>query len=296
VRVADNLDAVRTRLTPTQNSVPLMIYFLRIYQDADLRNAVASNADSLDETRSAALGRARTYSGLENPNGTLKEVMDKATEQSWLHFYSNWIIKSFNIDSPTWSIDVYLWNVSAPLDFNSHPGPGLYQVNRLATSAFSCYVDNQTTFLDLVRFNFDIPIQDVDDGDYLPLKAFTKKPVYTEKGPANWADGAANAICDPYCEKLTVYLTMSPELCLDSNNKAIGCNDQGFAQVPPFTDLSYPTPSSSPSSSSGKKDVTSEVVIIVISTLASILLIATAVLLVVVVRQRSRQHNYEPIH
>jgi len=287
------LDAVRARLTPTQNSAPLMTYFLRIYRDADLRNAVAANADSLDETRAAALARARTYSGLENPNGTLKEVMDKATEQSWLHFYSNWIIKSSNIDSPTWSIDVYLWNASAPLDFDSHPGPGLYQVNRLATSAFSCFVDNQTSFLDLVRFNFDIPIQNVDDGDYLPLKAFTKKPVYTEQGPALWPDGAANAICDPYCEKLTVYLTMSPEVCLDTDNNAVNCNYQGFAQVPPFTDLSYPNPMSAASS---KKEIASEVIVIVLATLAAVLMVVSIVLLVVVVRQRSNQHKYEPIH
>lgn len=39
----DNLDAVRTRLTPIQNNDTLMQFFLRVYQDANLRVVLVQN-------------------------------------------------------------------------------------------------------------------------------------------------------------------------------------------------------------------------------------------------------------
>jgi hypothetical protein len=44
LRIApDNLDAVRTRLTPVQNNATLMEFFARVYQDANLRATLVQN-------------------------------------------------------------------------------------------------------------------------------------------------------------------------------------------------------------------------------------------------------------
>jgi len=291
VRVADNLDAVRTRLTPVQNNPQLMNFFLRVYVDADLRNAVAANPNGdLDTPRVVARARATTYAGITNASQAQSDVMNMATEQSWLHFYSNWIIEDAIIDSATWSIDVSLWNISAPLAFSSHPGPGLYQVNRLASSALSCLVDNTTSFLELVRFNFNLPINGVDNANYLPLKAFTKKPVYDQMGPVRWPGGTIHLICDPYCDELTNDLTLSPEPCLDMNNMITNnCNIQGFSLVPPFTDLSY-IPSAEASSSPVDHTV---IIVVVVCVVIGVLVVVIAI--AVVIFYRRKHSGYEPI-
>jgi len=208
-----------------------------------------------------------------------------------LHFYSNWIIKDSNIHSDTWVINVNLWTTASPLDFGSHPGPGLYQVNRLASSAYSCFITNDTTFLDLVRLNFDIPIANVDNGNYLPLRAFTKKPVYTQTGPAEWSDGTINLICDPYCDVLTTALTMSPEVCLANNNLVTSaCNNNGFSQVPPFTDLSYPPNVQIQSQSVGSNTTT----IVIVCVVVGVILLVVAIGLVVW-RIKKQRRGYQEI-
>lgn len=43
-------------------------------------------------------------------------------EQSWLHFYSNWIIANSTIDPETWIIQVNLNEVGSDLNFEDHIG------------------------------------------------------------------------------------------------------------------------------------------------------------------------------
>jgi hypothetical protein len=169
IRVADNLDAIYTRLTPVQNNASLMLYFFRIYADQELRAAVAAQSN-LDAARQAARQRAVVYSNLYNATGELADVMTNADEQSFLHFYSNWIIQNTTIDTETWTLFVTVrQDVPAELQFNLHPGPGLYQVNRLASSMYSCFV-NDTRFVDLVRVNLSVDIPGVEGGSFVPLK------------------------------------------------------------------------------------------------------------------------------
>lgn len=49
--------------------------------------------------------------------------------------------------------------------------------------------------------NFNLQIPDLDGSSYLPLDAFTKKPIYGEYGPLQDADGDLQRICDPYCQR-----------------------------------------------------------------------------------------------
>lgn len=120
-------------------------------------------------------------------------------------------------------------------------------------SALSCYINGNFTFLDLVRVQFNIPIPNLDGGVFFPLRAFTKRPLYTATGPAVRSDGTPASICDPFCDSTTVYLTTSYESCILPSGAIDDPQDcdtitAGFAQVPPFTDLTYPpVPSPVPS-------------------------------------------------
>lgn len=50
--------------------------------------------------------------------------MERTTEQSFLHFYSNWVIKGSTIDSELWTINVELYETSSihELDVDRHIG------------------------------------------------------------------------------------------------------------------------------------------------------------------------------
>jgi len=288
VRIADNLDAIRTRLTPVQNDPKLMRFFLRIYQNQDLREAAASDADDLSEQKEKARKIAAEATGLTNATKEQRSVMDRSDEQSWLHFYSNWLIDSSIIDPVTWTIRVEFFNLTGDLSFEYHPGPGLYQMNRFASSALSCYVNKDTSFLELVRLNFNLPIQGLDGGSYIPLKAFTKKPIYQSNGQSKWSDGQEEQICDPYCERLTKSLTLSPEPCLTTDGKpTTDCPFEGFSKVPPFTDLTYPTNVLELSQPKGKKKGLSGTGLgLIIGGVALFVIIVVVVVIVAVVRRR----------
>eukprot|EP01118_Nematostelium_gracile_P015998 TRINITY_DN653_c0_g1_i1.p1 TRINITY_DN653_c0_g1~~TRINITY_DN653_c0_g1_i1.p1 ORF type:complete len:467 (+),score=127.16 TRINITY_DN653_c0_g1_i1:34-1434(+) len=80
VRVADNLDAIRTRLTPVQNDAQMMRYFYRLYVDYDLRqqNGIDTKSEIYTTTLAAARQRAIDYSGLTNATADQKAVMSKS--------------------------------------------------------------------------------------------------------------------------------------------------------------------------------------------------------------------------
>jgi hypothetical protein len=293
VRVADNLDAIRSRLTPVQDDIRMMQYFYRIYVDEPLRIAVGSSDPNIEQYRNAARAQARIYSGLTNPNTSQADVMARADEQSYLHFYSNYIIDSSDIDSSIWSISVNLSSIDGDLNFQNHPGPGLYQINRLATSALSCIIRGNTTFLDLVRFKFNVPIPGLDGANFLPLRAFTKKPVYDIGGQVRYADGTEANICDPFCDSITISLTKSYEGCMQPSGQIDDCANisQAFSKVPPFTDLTYPpvplspqpTPSPAPYNSTPL-----EIAVIVLGVLMILSVIVIIILLVLLSKKRSQ--------
>jgi hypothetical protein len=203
------------------------------------------------------------------------------------------MINNSTIDSDTWTIEVNLNQVADLLEFSGHTGPALYQINRLASSALSCYVTETTTFLDLVRFNFNLPVNGLNGGDYLPLRAFTKKPQYDINGNAKYSDGTLKIICDPYCDFLTAFLTISDESCMDAvNSQTLPCNNNRFGTVPPFTDLTYPldklpTVHSSPE--------TKPVLIIVLSVIGGVLLLAIVVISIVFIIHRRRRRLYQEL-
>jgi hypothetical protein len=107
VRVADNLDAVRSRLTPVQNNPQLMQYFKWLYTSRGEKNMRMYDHDSFLEIRSAlvqnankqitdaqlndvyALARtsAAQATGLTNVSTDMLQVMQSSNEQSFLHFY-----------------------------------------------------------------------------------------------------------------------------------------------------------------------------------------------------------------
>lgn len=322
IRVADNLDAIRSRLTPVQNDPQLMKYFYRIYVDQPLRKAVGSRYnknlikfnffkkklkpfssmkkkslpdDQLNSFRNDARARATIYANLQNATDDQKKVMNRADEQSFLHFYSNYVIDYSSISSDSWSIFVNLIPGSGDLNFDSHPGPGLYQINRLATSALSCITEGNSTFLDLVRFNFNIPLPDLDGANYIPLRAFTKKPVYDAHGQAIYPDGQQEEICDPFCDSTTIALTKSFEACLAPDNSIPqDCNsiDEAFAQIPPFTDLTYPSSSSSPSSSESNNLI---IIIIIVAVVAGILLVVNIFLIIKFALPNKKRGEYTEI-
>eukprot|EP01118_Nematostelium_gracile_P009669 TRINITY_DN3270_c0_g1_i2.p1 TRINITY_DN3270_c0_g1~~TRINITY_DN3270_c0_g1_i2.p1 ORF type:complete len:626 (-),score=108.45 TRINITY_DN3270_c0_g1_i2:29-1678(-) len=240
LRVADNLDAIRTRLTIEQNNSTLMKFFLRLYQDAELRNAAASNSPLYkNQILPAAINRASNFSGLSNPTGNFKLVMSKATEQSWLHFYSNWIIQNATFDTDIWTAKINLWQANFPLNFEDHVGAGLFQLNRLASASLSLYLDDNLPFVEVLRLNLNIPINGLKSGNFLPLKSFTKKPIYNENGIDKWSDNTPKRVCDPYCSFLTKTLTASIEQCLDINDTIVECDYSGFSKIPPFDSLDY---------------------------------------------------------
>ena len=121
-------------------------------------------------------------------------------------------------------------------------GPGLYQINRFASSAFSCYISNDASFLDLLRVTVLDTISGIgikkikknvlkfflDVPTFLPQKSFTKKPVYNETGRMVYPSGNIESICDPYCSGLTPPLTMSPESCHDMNGDSAACDNDGL--------------------------------------------------------------------
>jgi hypothetical protein len=57
------------------------------------------------------------------------------------------------------------------LGFRSHPGPGLYQINRLAISMHSLYIQN-ASFLDRITVQLSQAVPGLT-GDLFPLKVLT---------------------------------------------------------------------------------------------------------------------------
>jgi len=148
--------------------------------------------------------------------------------------------------------------------------------------------------LDLANFNFNLPIDGLNGGEYLPLRAFTKKPQYTATGIAKYSDGSEQKICDPFCNFLTPFVTMSDELCLDNENtQDQPCFTALFSLVPPFTDLTYPEEILPPSSSS--PNLVNPILIIVLSGLGGCLLLSGIVLAIVITLQRRKRKHYEKI-
>ena len=64
-----------------------------------------------------------------------------------------------------------------------------------------------------------------DDSVFLPLKSFTKKPVYDNNGLAHYSNGDNENICDPYCTSLTTLVTFSPESCHSNSGEAVNSCD-----------------------------------------------------------------------
>lgn len=84
----------RSRLTPAQQSEGLMFVLLNLYVDYDLRESV--NPD-LPAARSRALAAVASSFGF-TPDQTQLDIINKADKQSFLHFYSNWIINNTVFD------------------------------------------------------------------------------------------------------------------------------------------------------------------------------------------------------
>jgi hypothetical protein len=241
VRVADNLDAIRTRLTPVQDDEKMMKYFFRLYVDFDLRKqyGLDSKSATYKTTLTEAQARAIAYSGLTNITQAQKDVMAKADAQSFLHFYSNWIIKDSYIDSENWLINVTFWEVDPPLDFDSHIGAALFQINRFASSAVSLSTGTGgTNFAETIRVSFNLNSK-LNSGGYLPLKSFTQKPFYTATGIKKDGNGVSMKLCSPYCDDLTSSLTQSFEKCLDSTEKIVDCDNSKFSALEPYDSLNY---------------------------------------------------------
>lgn len=196
------------------------------------------------------------------------------------------------LDTVTWTIMVDIMEDEVPDDlaFNLHPGPGLYQINRLAISMLSCYT-SEASFLDLVRVSLSVPIPDLESNTFIPLKAFTKKPIYGEFGILNSTDGQSERICDLYCSETTPILSCSPELCFTIGGELTSnCNNDLFSTVPPFTDLTYDCNGviSSSSKSSSLQKNPYKPAMIAITVISGILIIVLIISLVIHYKHRKK--------
>lgn len=189
---------------------------------------------------------------MNNPDHEAYELIyTHSNSESFLHFYSNWIVNAVSFDSVTNQINLGLFETQDSLDFELHPGVGLYQINRLAISLLSCYLEEGLSFLDLVKINitnYSIPnvTQPVND-----LVSFSKRPLYGSDGEIN-VNGTKARVCGAKCE-ITPYLTNSPEPCLAPMNTVnSSCDYVTFGNVPPFVDLNFENPPTHENSKSSK--------------------------------------------
>jgi len=238
LRICDNLDAQYTRLTIVQRDPNLLKYLRRLYVDKSLRFATINPSSQYNTVLTQAQNRAVNYVGADlqatiNASPELATVISGTNSESFLHFYSNWILQTASIQGTVLSITLRDVGLPNELKFPGHVGVALYQINRLATSMFSLFV-NGSSLLDQLYVNISAPLP---SGQTLfPLKAFTKRPTYV--------DGTANSglICGQYCIPETPSLSLSSEQCMDDQNNIVAfCDNADFGNTGAFVDLTYPT-------------------------------------------------------
>lgn len=100
--------------------------------------------------------------------------MSKANAESFLHFYSNWITKESYYDVQNHALNIEFYDETGDLAFENHVGPALFQVNRMALSASSLYI-NEVPFVETVKVKLNKPIPAIDPyfPDGIPLKVTT---------------------------------------------------------------------------------------------------------------------------
>jgi len=160
--------------------------------------------------------------------------------QSFLFYYSVWMVDNLTLTFPS-NFSSFTLNVTfheptgdkcshCYLGFMEHPGPALYQINRLAISMHSMFIHN-TTFLDSITVNLPSQIPGIE-GTTFSLRDFTQKEIFSAAGPTN------TYICNDCKNYLP--LTNSPEDCVDVDGNIVACADVTDLGSP-FADLSYDT-------------------------------------------------------
>jgi hypothetical protein len=260
LRVADNLDASRIRLTLDQRDPDFIRYLLRLYQDAPLRRAVRATAAIRDtgsfkvpseipelghaqqrnisprdlileqaraDARARALAQIDALHAKANASDSMRSLVDNANEQSFLHFYSNWIIDRHRLrklDTGRFLLEIFFYNVDSTvpeLAFRLHPGAALYQMNRMAQAVAAVKIGGMQ-FLEVT----DVKLRNVGketDPVYHRrhrLHSFTTAPIYTPEGQSEseFCGSADSVDCIA-----TLYLTLSEELCLEPNGTQVTC-------------------------------------------------------------------------
>lgn len=232
VRLADNLDATFDRLTRAQRAEATLRYLLRLYVDAELRAAMARGDEAGMERARARVEQAAP--GLE-PRGKAADMIRSATAETFLHFYSNWIVQGMELAQRGADVVIEVKlreGVPADLAFARHPGVALYQVNRLASASAALTLEGRP-LLDAVEVRLSQAAPGAPgppEGRGHPLRGFTR-------GDSFSAAGRAGRLCGPSCD-LARHLTSSGEPCLDAAGAETGCPGP-FEEVAPFTDLTY---------------------------------------------------------
>jgi hypothetical protein len=193
-------------------------------------------------TLDAARQRAIAYSQLDTSSLTVQSIVNNTDSQSFLHFYSNWIIQRMDFAGETLQVNIRTDDIPSQLQFEDHVGIAFYQVNRMATAMASCSINGQSV-LDLIQVQADVAVPGT--GEILfPLRAFSSRPVYNGTYDPN------DLLCGFYCTTLTRTLSISAEPCLDDNDQPVYCNNTAFGAVEPFVDLYYP-PNPGPTGADG---------------------------------------------
>jgi hypothetical protein len=170
----------------------------------------------------------------------MMDVINRTDLQSFLFFYSVWMVDNLTLtydegfNNFTLFVQIHEPSGNAcqhcDLAFQNHPGPALYQINRLAISMHSLFI-NDVSFLSRVTVQLSQPVPGIGGSTFL-LKDFTQKEVFNVSGPT----GAY------ICEDCPYYLplTNSPESCVALNGSIVPCVDITHLGSP-YSDLSFET-------------------------------------------------------
>jgi len=279
----------------------LQLYLLRVYVDGPLRTVFINDGSQADSyisamiaAKSAALQFVATFDSTwtDNPSTETGKVIANIGINSYLYFYSVYMSMDLLYANRILQIDLYPQAYSN-LTYSNHVGPAFYQINRLAVSMNSCFLDAHTSFLDsvLVQFRPDL-IPSINASQ--PLRAFAQKPTYTQNGtvPGVLVCGLVGG---EDCRIAKTVLTLSEEPCLYSSQETTPtsgtcCDFAGMQSK--ITDLTFPTANlACPIPNNNNQFPVWAIV--VISIVVVVLLVTVTAVVVFVVRRKRHEEDEE---
>ena len=187
-----------------------------------------------------------------NASESMRSLIENADEQSFLHFYSNWIIQRHTIRklyNGRFLLEIFFHDVDdrfPQLAFRHHPGAALFQMNRMAQAVAAVTIGGRQ-FLEMT----DVKLRNVGkqaDPVYHRLHrlhSFTTAPTYTPEGESDQEFCGPRESVDCIA---SLYLTLSAELCREPTGEEVACaigvsDSLTVPPLPPIASVSILSPS-----------------------------------------------------